>query len=161
MNLVKTHVIFQNFLRILFPNSASPSFTNNWTNQKGTHSSGLVFSDDNLEIQSDRSQNRESSELGKPHGEHINRRTNLCTLFLSENVCRRHCSFTLLVKNVVLLKEPGPPLIWEGGPVCFCRFCWRFLAQNQKFYENQIETETVSWHHSQGFLSLYWPYNLT
>ena len=30
----------------------------------------------------------------------------------------------------VLLKEPGPPLIWEWGPVCFSRFCWRFLAQN-------------------------------
>ena len=27
-----------------------------------------------------------------------------------------------------LLKEPGPPLIWKGGPGCLCRFFRRFLA---------------------------------
>ena len=32
----------------------------------------------------------------------------------------------------VLLKEPGPSLIWEGGPVCFSRFYWRFLAKKLK-----------------------------
>ena len=32
--------------------------------------------------------------------------------------------------DMVLLKEPGPPLNWEGGPVWFSRFYWRFLAQN-------------------------------
>ena len=33
--------------------------------------------------------------------------------------------FKLVVEEIpVLLKEPGPPLIWEGGPVCFSRFYW-------------------------------------
>ena len=35
-----------------------------------------------------------------------------------------------VLRKLVLLKEPGPPLIWEKGPVCFSRFYWRFLAQN-------------------------------
>ena len=42
--------------------------------------------------------------------------------------------FTLssVTKTLVLLKEPGPSLIWEGGPVCFSRFYWRFLAKKLK-----------------------------
>ena len=31
--------------------------------------------------------------------------------------------------NFWYTKYPGPALIWEGGPVCFSRFHWQFLAQ--------------------------------
>ena len=31
-------------------------------------------------------------------------------------------------KKWAILKEPGPPLIWKGGPECLCRYFRWFLA---------------------------------
>ena len=64
------------------------------------------------------------------------------------------------VKEVVLLKHPGPPLIWEGGPVCFSRSYWRFLAQNWKSYENQIQNQWGKTH-LFSYIDLQWNSVLT
>ena len=61
---------------------------------------------------------------------------------------------------LVLLKHPGPPLIWEGGPVCFSRSYWRFLAQNWKSYENQIQNQWGKTH-LFSYIDLQWNSVLT
>ena len=71
-----------------------------------------------------------------------------CTVYISWRFISLHCKnnsyrdclwINCNPENWVLLKYPGPALIWEGGPVCFCRFYWRFLHKIEKSIKTKIK----------------------